>query len=97
MGTDWPGGTLSSEDAWGWAAKGSSGSLNTEAQKCQAEDENRCSSLDKALIVHNLIQHILTEHPQTLSMCRYNGGADRHSPVPIEHKVQWGGLARVII
>ena len=62
MGTDWPGGTLSSEDAWGWAAKGSSGSLNIGAQKCQAEDENRCSSLDKALIVYNLIQHILTEH-----------------------------------
>ena len=46
--------------------------------------------------VHNLIQHILTEHPPTLYTCRYNGGADRHSPVPIEHKVQWGSLARVI-
>ena len=76
------------------AGQRSSGSLNIGAQKCQIEDENRCSSLDKALIVCNLIQHILTEYPPTLHTYRYNGGADRHSPVPIEHTVQWGGLAK---
>lgn len=47
-----------------------------------------------ALIVCNLIQYILTEHPPTLHTCTYNGGADRHSSVPTEHKVQWSGLAR---
>lgn len=45
------------------AGEGHMGSLNVGAQERQVENENRCLSLEEALIVCNLVQHILIEHP----------------------------------